>query len=168
MKHMRWTKRIDDLVDDALRTVLSLPHGAAIPPVSIYDRTFLQGILMNLTQIISVHVRHGDFIFDSNLCGADIPPEKCFAPLSAWHDAVEEVRADLLKQKGVDAKHVVVTSDETDPVWWAEVASFGWTAVNHTMLRTEEKYNVWCVEHFLPMMHDGSLLVLTSPAGTLF
>lgn len=100
-----------------------------------------------------MHVRHGDF---STFCGPEVPEGECFAPLSAWRRGVEDVRTVLREEKGVDVQRVVITSDEKDAAWWAEVASFGWTAIDHTKLDTVARLGEWCVTlvlfaSFLPL-----------------
>ncbi|KAF8133468.1 hypothetical protein K438DRAFT_2128617 [Mycena galopus ATCC 62051] len=62
------------------------------------------------SQYIAVHVRHGDF----SMFGGG---EDCFAPLSAYEDRVNQVRAEVMKDSGVDVTRGIITSDETDPAW---------------------------------------------------
>jgi hypothetical protein len=47
----------------------------------------------------------------------------------------------LLATKGLDVKDVVLTSDEIDPTWWADVAKMGWKYPDHS--KTTEEYNGW-------------------------
>jgi hypothetical protein len=60
---------------------------------------------------------------------------------------VQEVKDELRERRGLDVKHVIMTSDERDPAWWADVAAQGWLAVNHS--RTEELYGKWWVPYHL-------------------
>jgi hypothetical protein len=59
---------------------------------------------------------------------------------------VEEVRNEL-KSKGVIAKHVLVTSDETNAKWWSAVDGLGWYAIDHKVEQTVERYGAWLVHH---------------------
>lgn len=56
----------------------------------------------------------------------------------------------LRERKGVEVEHVLVTSDEQDPAWWAEVRSLGWTWVDHEELRTVERFGLWYVTTTTP------------------
>ena len=38
---------------------------------------------------------------------------------------------------------VLVTTDETSPVYLAEIAALGWTVMDHVALGTREEYGVW-------------------------
>jgi hypothetical protein len=71
--------------------------------------------------------------------------EECFAPLSAYAKRVDEIRAELSEKQGIEVhpNHVIVTSDERDESWWAEVRAMGWTWINHDDEETEEKYGKW-------------------------
>lgn len=52
---------------------------------------------------------------------------------------MQEVQAELLATRGIHASHVIVTSDEKDEAWWAEVRALGWTWVNHAAAGTAER-----------------------------
>ncbi|KAG1896598.1 uncharacterized protein F5891DRAFT_1130253 [Suillus fuscotomentosus] len=54
---------------------------------------------------ISVHIRHGDF---SHQC-----------------KEVSEAQEELRTRKGIDATHLIMTSDERDPEWWSDVGALG-------------------------------------------
>lgn len=43
------------------------------------------------------------------------------------------------------ADHVLVTSDEEDAAWWAEVGAFGWKYPDHAAEQTADKYGEWYV-----------------------
>jgi hypothetical protein len=121
------------MADDVVRHVLGLRAGVTIPP------------------FISMHVRHGDF---GDWC-VGLEKSKCYAPLSTWSRHVDEVRAHL-RQRGVRGSlPVVVTSDEDDEAWWAEVSAKGWYRVNHVELQTAEKYGKW-YPVFLDAVIQGS------------
>ncbi|OBZ78852.1 hypothetical protein A0H81_00084 [Grifola frondosa] len=78
--------------------------------------------------------------------GAVIPPfitvHECFAPLSAYARRVREVQEEL-RDLGVNATHVIMTSDEEDERWWDEVSAQGWLRINHTRENTEERFGDW-------------------------
>jgi len=90
-----------------------------------------------------VHVRRGDF---TAACG-HVPADECFQPLAVYARRVAEVAATLNATRGlsVPPDHVLVTSDETDPKWWEEVAAMGWRWVDHVGQRTEALYGQWYV-----------------------
>ena len=44
-------------------------------------------------------------------CG-DWALDDCFAPVSAYARRAEELKAEILAERGVDVKHVILTSDE--------------------------------------------------------
>ncbi|KAG1800522.1 hypothetical protein EV424DRAFT_1438229, partial [Suillus variegatus] len=72
---------------------------------------------------ISIHIRQGDF---SQQC-EEFPVDQCFAPSSVIARRISEVQEELRTRKGIDATHVVMTSDERDPEWWSDVRALGWT-----------------------------------------
>jgi hypothetical protein len=90
-------------------------------------------------QYIGIHVRHNDF---ANWCG-EYTLIECFANITVIARRVQEVKDELRERRGLDVKHVIMTSDERDPAWWADVAAQGWLAVDHS--RTEELYGRWWV-----------------------
>ncbi|TDL28334.1 hypothetical protein BD410DRAFT_780825 [Rickenella mellea] len=120
-KYARWNPNLLGIAHELLRGAFELEPEDEIPPY------------------VAVHVRRGDFHWWCH----ETPANECFAPPSAFARRVAEVQQELLETKGVDASRVLVTSDETDPAWWSEIKSFGWTWVNHTTERTGEKYGLW-------------------------
>ena len=72
-----------------------------------------------------------------------MPRADCFAPLAAIARRVREVQDELRARRWVNAATVVVTSDEKDAGWWADVAARGWTRVDHKALGTEEEHGNW-------------------------
>ncbi|KAJ2914442.1 hypothetical protein MD484_g5969, partial [Candolleomyces efflorescens] len=60
-----------------------------------------------------------------------------------FKEAVEELQGRLWRNRNVNASHVLVASDETDPSFWSEVTSYGWKHLNHTAERTHERYGEW-------------------------
>jgi hypothetical protein len=55
------------------------------------------------------------------------------------------VQDELLERKNihVPTNRVIITSDESDPKWWAEVEAMGWVRMNHKEMKTEERYGRW-------------------------
>jgi hypothetical protein len=103
-------------------------------------------------QWIAIHARHGDF---KSGCSPNLTPHQllteCFAPIKAIARRVEEVRNEILARKGVDVKHVVMTSDEKDIGWWDEVQARGWYRIDLAAVRAEEGAgSEWYV--FLPIL----------------
>ena len=87
-------------------------------------------------------MRHGDF---KDWCWDAEKIEDCFAPLSVIARRVNEVRDELLDKKRIHIpmNRVIMTSDESDPKWWAEVEALGWVKMDHKEMKTEEKYGRW-------------------------
>ena len=92
-----------------------------------------------MSQYIGIHIRRNDFV---GWC-RDVPREECFAPLSAYARRVEEIRQELLQDKGIDVSRVLVMSDEKDESWWDAVREMGWKWVDHALMETEETYGKW-------------------------
>jgi len=88
-------------------------------------------------QWIAIHIRHGDF---KDWCGG-VPVEDCFAPISVIARRVDEVKAQILEQRGVVVEHVIMTSDERNATWWGDVVAQGWYGVDHS--KTTERYGSW-------------------------
>jgi hypothetical protein len=86
-----------------------------------------------------MHVRHGDF---GDWCGA-LDKSQCFAPLSMWRRQADGVRAALLARGIRGPLPIVVTSDERDAGWWADVAAMGWYRVDHGALGTADRLGTW-------------------------
>ena len=81
-----------------------------------------------------MHARRGDF---EGWCG-DVPREECLAPLAAYARRVREVQDELRGRRGLAVAHVLMTSDERDPAWWAQVRALGWRYVDYERARTVE------------------------------
>ncbi|KAF7971400.1 hypothetical protein HWV62_21242 [Athelia sp. TMB] len=118
-QHMHWTNWLEELSEWYVRQALKIEIGAPTPPY------------------ISIHVRHHDF----QVYCEDLPLADCFAPISAIARRVQEVKEELLLKQGLDVKHIIMTSDEDDPAWWAEVYAQGWKAPDHSKTATE--YGRW-------------------------
>lgn len=70
----------------------------------------------------------------------------CYTPLSTFAERVDDVREELRKKRGLEVKHVVVTSDERDKSWWDSVRELGWEWIDHDAMRTSEVYDSWWVK----------------------
>ncbi|CAE6447621.1 unnamed protein product [Rhizoctonia solani] len=123
--HLHWAPRLLGLAQEYLRRHFKVQDSEPIPP------------------FISIHVRRADF---ADWCPSNMNREACFAAPSAYAKRVREVQAALLAQTTpIDARAVLVTSDERDPEWWKEVGELGpeWGWVDHGAERTAEKYGKW-------------------------
>ncbi|KAI0342152.1 hypothetical protein BDW22DRAFT_1331518 [Trametopsis cervina] len=122
--HLHWTEDIEQLAAQYVNTVFGLPLNRPPPPY------------------ITVHVRHGDF---AEWCWDAETVEECFAPLSAIARRVREVQAELLERFDINVpmEHVIVTSDEKDEDWWAQVETYGWKRMNHDQQRTATRFSRW-------------------------
>ncbi|KII91730.1 hypothetical protein PLICRDRAFT_104708 [Plicaturopsis crispa FD-325 SS-3] len=121
MRHMHWTERLLQITDTHVRRALQIPRGQPTPPW------------------ISIHIRHHDFGYK---CG-DVPLTDCFAPLSAYARRVREIQQELRERKGLEVTHVLMTSDEKDAGWWAEVDALGWKFIDFEAQETEDLYGPW-------------------------
>lgn len=115
---MRWEPRLEALGDVYVRRAIGVPDGEPTPPY------------------ISIHIRHNDFL---NWCNG-VPREDCFAKIPVIARRVREVQ-DELRSRGRHVEHVIMTSDEDDPAWWAEVRALGWSSVDHSM--TVDLFGPW-------------------------
>ncbi|CAE6482098.1 unnamed protein product [Rhizoctonia solani] len=123
--HLHWTPRLIEIAQGYLRRHFKVKDGVSIPP------------------FISVHVRRADF---AGWCPSNMNREACFATPEAYSKHVKKVQASLSAQvPSIDARAVLVTSDEWDPEWWKEIAELGaeWGWVDHGAERTVEKYGKW-------------------------
>jgi len=112
---MRWTDRLEQLTDSYIRATLGVADGVPTPPY------------------IAIHARHHDFQWYCN----DIPIKDCFASPSIMARRVREIQEELNTTKGLDVKDVIMTSDEDDPAWWAEVAEQGFKYLDHSEMEAE-------------------------------
>ncbi|CAE6409702.1 unnamed protein product [Rhizoctonia solani] len=123
--HLHWTPRLLELAEGYLRRHFKVKNGETIPP------------------FISVHVRRADF---AGWCPSNMNSEACFASTGDYAKRVQEVQTLLRAQSiPIDARAVLVTSDERDPEWWEEISELGpgWTWVDHGTEKTVEKYGKW-------------------------
>jgi hypothetical protein len=79
-----------------------------------------------------------------------MPKEDCFASLKTYANRVREVRAELAERKGLDVKHVLMTSDERDPAWWADVRAMGWSFIDYKNEPKDSLLGSW-----KPIVIDG-------------
>ncbi|KAF8610173.1 hypothetical protein BDV93DRAFT_517351 [Ceratobasidium sp. AG-I] len=123
--HMYWAPKLLELAEGYLRRHFGVQAGEPIPP------------------FVSVHVRRADF---AGWCPPNMNREACFAPSTAYARRVQEIQ-DALRARpdSVNARAVLVTSDERDPGWWEEIAELGpeWGWVDHAAEKTVEKYGKW-------------------------
>ncbi|KAG8929947.1 hypothetical protein FRC02_004833 [Tulasnella sp. 418] len=139
-KHLHFNPKMVSLAENTLRDMWQLSAHESIPP------------------FISVHVRHGDFEVFCDY--KDLPVEKCYAPVSAFAQAVDEVRAELKQRKNIDVQRVIVTSDEVDPLWWSQIRARekdGWYFLDDVAI--QENHGPW-----YPMILD----VVVQSMGTGF
>ncbi|KEP54707.1 GDP-fucose protein O-fucosyltransferase [Rhizoctonia solani 123E] len=123
--HLRWAPQLLELAQVYLRRHFKVQDGEPIPP------------------FISVHVRRADF---AGWCPSNMNREACFATLETYAERVRDIQASLRAQTTpIDARAVLVTSDERDPEWWKELAELGseWGWVDHGAEETVEKYGKW-------------------------
>ncbi|KAF8994270.1 hypothetical protein BDQ17DRAFT_1251953, partial [Cyathus striatus] len=92
----------------------------------------------SIPPFIAVHVRRGDF---STQC-FDTTGE-CLPPLSAYSEEVQVIQEQLREKQGLDVHEVLITSDETDPDFWAQAGGLGWKKIDHDVLQTETKLGGW-------------------------
>jgi len=117
-QHMRWNPHLKQVAEQYVRRTVGSPEDQPTPPW------------------IGIHMRHGDF---KTWCGEDL--SECFPSFPAISRRVEEVKAEVLQLKGIVVEHVIMTSDETDPVWWDGVKAQGWFGLDHS--NTTELYGPW-------------------------
>jgi hypothetical protein len=103
---------------------------------------------------ITIHQRHGDF---NNWCN-DNPLEECFASIPVLVRRVREIQEELaIKFPGMNARHVIMTSDERDETWWDLVKAQGWYRLDHS--NTISDYGIWSViSAFLPLSSGSSVI----------
>lgn len=93
-------------------------------------------------QYIAIHARHGDF---KNYCG-DYSLEDCFASMDVYARRVAEIQEEAMERYGVVPEHVIMLSDEKDPLWWDQVRERGWYLVEAEITADIlETHNSWCV-----------------------
>ncbi|KAK0194202.1 hypothetical protein F5146DRAFT_926365 [Armillaria mellea] len=118
-QHMHWVPSLEALAKTYINRALGLEDDGPTPAY------------------IAIHARHADF---KNYCwGAT--QDVCFPSVTVTARRVQEVKDELLQTKGIDVKHVIMTSDERNASWWEEVAQQGWYAPDHS--KTKELYGDW-------------------------
>jgi hypothetical protein len=92
-------------------------------------------------QYITIHARRGDF---GTYCGfANMTIQDCFPTMVDYARGVAGIRRELEERLGVSPKHIVVVSDEKDPLWWDVVRIMGWYTPDHDAEKTAENYGAW-------------------------
>ncbi|KAM6498742.1 hypothetical protein JOM56_006690 [Amanita muscaria] len=119
-QHMHWSQELEKLTNRYLRRAMNLEISDEPPP-----------------PYVSIHARHRDF---EVYCQKQ-SLEDCYASLDVIERRVEDVQQELRQRKGIDVKHVVMTSDERNSTWWDDVKGKGWYALDHS--QTTELYGPW-------------------------
>ncbi|KAG9047251.1 hypothetical protein FS837_002724 [Tulasnella sp. UAMH 9824] len=130
--NMHFTRKMDLLANSILRRIFDLREFDVVP------------------LFISVHIRRGDLDY---FCENPNRPEGCLPSLSAYAARVREIQDDLRQIHGQDSIYgnvaeVIVTSDETDSRWWAEVEDMGWKETGSLKQELQLGYGIW----FPPVM----------------
>jgi hypothetical protein len=123
-QYVHFTPRVIALTQADLRRAFGLSPDVDIPPY------------------VAVHVRHGDF---DGGCSEGTTLETCYAPLSTYAKRVVEVQTELRERHGVEAKHVLMTSDEQDKTWWEGVRQLGWAHIDFANEPEDEILTKWSV-----------------------
>ncbi|KAF7332286.1 hypothetical protein MKEN_00109800 [Mycena kentingensis (nom. inval.)] len=128
-QYLHYHPRVESLAQEYLRRMFGLAAEEPIPP------------------FVVVHARRGDFAL---WCKKEISVDECLPSIATFAKRVEEMKANLLKEKGISIHHVVMTSNERKEIWWDEVAAQGWFRPDHNS--TREEHGVW-----YPILVDGAL-----------
>jgi len=120
--HMRWNRRMLDATKGIVSRALGFRAADQLPP------------------IITVHVRRSDFRLS---CPKTV--KECLPPLSVYARQVNSVKDELFRTQGLEVDHVLVTSDESDDRFWADVAKQGWYRIDHVTERSAALYGAWFV-----------------------
>ncbi|KAI6047922.1 hypothetical protein EDC04DRAFT_36455 [Pisolithus marmoratus] len=138
-QHMHWNATLENLAEEHARRAMNVSDNEPTPPCESCTVLVVSPSLRTVDQFISIHMRHGDFRIYCN----EYTEDQCFVPLPAIARRVAEIQQELLDRKGINVTHVIMTSDERDPNWWAEVRNYGWTWVDYAAERTVEKHGRW-------------------------
>ncbi|KAF8078913.1 hypothetical protein FPV67DRAFT_1663582 [Lyophyllum atratum] len=126
-RYLYWTPTIERLANQYVRRAIGTAEDQPTPPW------------------IAIHVRRGDF---GVFCGED--PTGCYASLAVIARRVDEVKAELLRRKGISVDHVIMTSDERNITWWEDVKARGWYGVDHS--QTADLLGAW-----YPVLIDAAI-----------
>ncbi|KZT55633.1 hypothetical protein CALCODRAFT_344209 [Calocera cornea HHB12733] len=118
-QYLTWNPEIELLAKRYLNRLFGLPDDGPTPPY------------------IGLHLRRGDM---SGYCYAG--KGSCMPTNEMAAAAIEELQ-ERLEAKGLSTPHVFVSSDETDPAWWAAIHERGWHYIDHGRERTCERYGCW-------------------------
>jgi hypothetical protein len=129
-QYLRFTPRIDHLVDEMLETLLGDSH----------------------SPFIAIHLRQGDFL---KLGRATNETDKI---KTKYSDGLDELQTKLLKLPAlagidVDRLPVLLATDSTDEVLLAELRRMKWILIDHEQLDTRVKYGSW-----YPGLLDSAIL----------
>ncbi|KAG8846384.1 hypothetical protein FRB96_001997 [Tulasnella sp. 330] len=140
--NVHFTSHMDELANGYIRRIFDVSINARIPP------------------FISIHIRRADF---EGWCEPGRDRDYCLAPISAYARRLGQVQHELAGKHGPQSPlsrvgEVIVTSDEADPNWWAQIARLGWKTVDHEREQTVEKFG-----HWYPSLIDS--IILSKGAG---
>ncbi|KAG8986048.1 hypothetical protein FRB90_004237, partial [Tulasnella sp. 427] len=149
--HVRWNGWIEDVVREMVKRTLGMPTSAEVPP------------------FIAVHIRRDDF--DSGFCRSH-PEAECHPPLTVFRNRVRQVKRALADKFGPVTKlgnvhDVIVTSDENNATWWAEVRRMGWIYIDHEEERTVERYGKWYPAIFDAVVQSMSIGFVGTQRSTM-
>ncbi|KAL7409845.1 hypothetical protein BDY24DRAFT_436766 [Mrakia frigida] len=132
-QYAHWNSDLRKIGVDTLRKVIGLPEGKAIP------------------NVFTVHIRRTDFMPS---CPDYAKP--CLA-VSHFSDHLNGMRERYVDNVTRSAKDwpVVVTTDESDPEYLAEITALGWFLVDHHALNTKHVHGIW-----YPSLIDNVVLSL--------
>jgi len=137
VKHFRWTERLQGIADDYLRFMFGVRDYQPIPPY------------------IAIHARRDDF---DGYCG-DIPREDCFPSIPVYQRRISEIQEEVHERLGVVPRHVVMLSDEQDPIWWDSIRDAGWFTTSDVS-EDAAKYGRW-----YPLLVDA--VIQSSAVGVI-
>jgi len=160
-RYLHWSPRVRTLAVDLLNETLNTTSPPMTPEI---DTKLTPAPLPPI--YIAVHIRRADF---DGWCG-NVSREDCLAPIEAYARRVDEVMGDLRTARDDLPSEipVLVMSDEpktspdyrdpgTSEAWWKSVSELGWIHIDHEVLGTTDKYNIW-----YPAVLDATMLSLAS------
>ncbi|EJT99008.1 hypothetical protein DACRYDRAFT_56709 [Dacryopinax primogenitus] len=141
--HMHWRERVDRIAKEYLMRHFGTEDVDSLPP------------------FIVIHARRGDFLGQCETANVD-----CLPTLAQMKTKVEQMQI-ALAEKGIVTDHVLVTSDETDPGWWAAIVELGWTHIDHTAFRTEARFGKWYGPILDAAFHSMGAAVIGTERSTM-
>jgi len=129
-QYLRFTPKIDRIVDEMLNTLLNNSH----------------------SPFMAIHLRQGDF---TKLGRATNSTSKI---KTKFREGLDELRTKLTKLSAlsgidVDALPVLLATDSTDPVLLEEIKRMKWVLIDHNKLKTRKRYGGW-----YPGLLDSAIL----------